>query len=138
MAILWTDELATGVREIDEQHKEMFRKINELLDACHQGRGHETVGEVLDFLDSYSRKHFQLEEQYMLDYGYPEYQQHKAHHREFISNVAEVKRRFQAEGPGVHIVVITNRVLAGWLNSHIRKVDKGLGQYLRPRLEKSG
>lgn len=138
MAILWTEELATGVREIDEQHKEMFRQINRLLDACHQGRGHEAVGTVLNFLDSYSRKHFQLEEQYMLDYHYPDYKQHKAQHQEFIGNVAEVKRRFLAEGPGVHIVVITNRVLAGWLNSHIRKVDKVLGKYLRPKLEKSG
>ncbi len=138
MGIQWTEALSVGVREIDEQHQEMFRRINQLLDACHKGKGHETVGEVLAFLDSYARRHFQLEERYMQQHNYPEYEQHRQQHNEFIANVAEVRRRYQQEGPGVHIVVITNRVLAGWLNSHIRKVDKGLGKYLQPLLEKSG
>jgi len=38
MAIEWTNDLATGVSEIDYQHKELFRRINSLLDACREGK----------------------------------------------------------------------------------------------------
>ncbi|MTI96322.1 MAG: bacteriohemerythrin [Firmicutes bacterium] len=134
MAIQWTDALLTGVEEIDNQHKEMFRWINHLLDSCHQGRGTETVGEVLEFLEGYSRSHFAREEEIMLANNYDRYEEHKKQHQQFIENLAEVKGRFEAEGPGVHIVVITNRVIAGWLNTHIRRVDKPLGEFLRQRV----
>lgn len=43
MAIEWTDELATGVNKIDNQHKELFKRINNLLDACNQGKGKDEV-----------------------------------------------------------------------------------------------
>jgi hemerythrin len=131
VAINWNDSLETGIPEIDNQHKEMFVRINQLLDACHQGRGQETLGDVLNFLEDYARRHFMDEEALMAAKGYPELASHREMHREFMANVAEVKRRFQEEGPGVHIVVITNRVIAGWLNTHIRRVDKKFGEFLR-------
>jgi hemerythrin len=131
MTIEWTAALATGVVEIDKQHQELFRRINELLDACHKGKGPEAVGEVLAYLDNYARLHFATEENYMVKYGFADYQTHREQHREFMTNVAEVRRRFTEEGPGVHIVVITNRVIAGWLNTHIRRSDKALGAYIK-------
>ena len=131
MAIEWTAALATGVEELDIQHKELFKRINELLDACHKGKGPEAVSEVLAYLDNYARLHFRTEENYMVKYNYSDYQNHRGQHREFMANIAEVRRRCSEEGPGVHIVVITNRVIAGWLNSHIRRSDKALGAYIK-------
>ncbi|MDD4658768.1 MAG: bacteriohemerythrin [Eubacteriales bacterium] len=130
MAIEWNASLSVGIEEIDKQHKELFRQINELIHACHQGRGVEAVGEVLSFLDSYVRLHFRTEESLMLKYGFPEFQAHRLQHQEFMANLAEVRRRFTEEGPGVHIVVITNRILAGWLNTHIRRSDKIFGVHV--------
>jgi hemerythrin len=46
MAIEWTDDLAVGIVEIDNQHKELFHQINQLLEACNQGKGKETVGKI--------------------------------------------------------------------------------------------
>ncbi|HOB34254.1 MAG: hemerythrin family protein [Firmicutes bacterium] len=131
MAIQWTDSLSVGVTEIDNQHKELFRQINVLIDACHKGKGAEAVGETLVFLDRYARMHFSTEEGYMERYQYPGLDVHRRQHQEFMDNLAEIRKRFEAEGPGVHIVVITNRILAGWLNTHIRRSDKALGDYIR-------
>lgn len=131
MAIEWNASLSVGIEEIDNQHKELFRQINELIHACHQGRGGEAVGEVLSFLDSYIRLHFRTEENLMLKYEFPEFQAHRLQHQEFMANLAEVRRRFSEEGPGVHIVVITNRILAGWLNTHIRRSDKIFGAHVK-------
>jgi len=131
MAIEWNDSLAVGIEEIDNQHKELFRRINDLIEACHQGRGAEAVGEVLAFLDSYARLHFSTEEGYMRKYNFPGLDGHHQQHQEFMANLAEVRNRFAKEGPGVHIVVITNRILAGWLNTHIRRSDKVLGAHIK-------
>jgi len=41
MALEWTDDLATGSEVIDYQHKELFKRINFLMEACRgerQGR----------------------------------------------------------------------------------------------------
>lgn len=38
MPIEWTQDLAVGVKIIDEQHKEIFRRVDSLLDACKAGR----------------------------------------------------------------------------------------------------
>lgn len=131
MAIEWNTSLSVGVEELDNQHKELFRRINELIAACHKGEGPEVVGEVLKFLDSYVRLHFGTEEDYMRKYDFPGMGEHCRQHQEFMDNLTEVRRRFSQEGPGVHIVVITNRILAGWLNTHIRRSDKVLGAHIK-------
>ena len=59
MAIQWNEELATGVLEIDNQHKEIFARINRLLEASSQGKGKQEVGRMIDFLGDYVISHFE-------------------------------------------------------------------------------
>ncbi len=130
MGIEWTNDLSVGNVEIDNQHRELFNKINQLLDACNQNRGKETVGEIIHFLGEYVVTHFSTEENYMIKHNYPDYVSHKEHHTEFINTFSELKNKFETDGPGAHIVILTNRVVVAWLNSHIRNVDKLLGAFL--------
>lgn len=134
MAIEWTDDLAVGVTEIDDQHKELFKKVNQLLDACSEGKGKETVGEIIKFLGEYVIHHFSCEEANMKKYNYPEFASHKAHHAQFITSFGELKDKFEADGPMPHIVIMTNRVVVGWLISHIRNVDRVMGDYLKTKM----
>ncbi len=39
MAVEWTEELLTGISDIDNQHKELLRRLKDLRTACHEGRG---------------------------------------------------------------------------------------------------
>jgi hemerythrin len=133
MAIEWTDDLAVGITEIDNQHKELFQQINQLLEACNQRKGKEAVGQIIDFLGAYVVTHFNCEEENMKKFNYPDYPKHKVLHTEFIKSFGELKAKFEADGPGTDIVIMTNRVVVGWLNSHIRNVDKLLGAYLKSK-----
>ncbi len=133
MTIEWTEDLSVGIKEIDDQHKELFNQINQLLDACNQNKGKETVGKIIDFLGKYVIEHFSCEEEQMKKFNYPDYASHKAHHSEFIKSFTDLKARFDTDGPGAHIVILTNRVVVGWLNSHIRNIDKLLGTYLKTK-----
>lgn len=131
MSVEWADYLATGVLEIDDQHKGLFKIINELLDACNQGKGKEEVGTVVRFLDEYVIKHFETEENAMKKYGYPDYSMHKAQHTQFIKNFSDLKREIELKGIGVNIVVKTNKMVVDWLVNHIRKTDIQLGAFLK-------
>jgi hemerythrin len=133
MAIQWTEDLSVGVTQIDKQHKELFNRVNNLLEACSKGRGRDIVQETIEFLGDYTITHFSTEERHMATHGYPEFKDHKAQHENFIEHFISLKKRVQEEGPGGHIVIETNRTIVTWLNSHIRNVDKKLGEFLKDK-----
>lgn len=73
----WTPSLSVGVSMIDEQHKTWFDKAEKLFEAGKKNQAKEYVGELLNFLDEYTRKHFADEEKYMLSIRYPAYDEQK-------------------------------------------------------------
>ena len=46
----WNNAMTTGVLDIDEQHRELIDKFNELVDAEASGVDRGKVGSILDFL----------------------------------------------------------------------------------------
>jgi hemerythrin len=132
--IEWTPDLAVGSPEIDRQHQELYRRINQLLEACSQGKGKEAVGQTLQFLSDYVVTHFGNEETYMIKHGYPQYTQHKALHTQFIKSLQQLQEDFNREGAGVTLVIKTNQFVVDWLNNHIRRVDTKLGGFLKGKM----
>ena len=135
----WTEDLAVGVEKIDEQHKELFEKINDLVAAVRQSVCKYKIGDVIRFLEDYAAFHFGEEERYMLKFGYPDYQAHKAQHEKFIANFQELKKELpKLEGgskPGSYdLSVETNKVVVDWILDHIAKVDKSLGKFLQDKV----
>ncbi|HHZ20157.1 MAG TPA: hemerythrin family protein [Firmicutes bacterium] len=133
MLVEWTEDLAVGVEEIDNQHKELYKRLNSLLEACSQGKGRETISQTLAFLGEYTVSHFSAEEKLMAKHNYPEIEQHKEQHKWFVEAFMDLKKQLEEYGPAGHIVIKTNRVLVGWLNSHIRNIDKKLGLFLQDK-----
>lgn len=131
MAIQWTDDLATGVAEIDNQHKELFKRIDQLFRARNQAKGRLEIGKTIVFLEKYVDTHFAAEEKNMVKRHYPDYAAHKAQHAYFRNNLLNIKRQIDEEGPGVHIIILTNRMVIDWLRDHIRKLDRAFGGYLQ-------
>lgn len=133
MSVEWSDDLVTGVREIDAQHRDLFAHINKLLDACKENRGKEEVGDMLRFLETYVYNHFSLEERAMVRYQYPGIDEHKAQHAEFLSELQKLKRKYIAEGATINTLVVTNHAVVYWLATHIRNIDKKLATFLREK-----
>lgn len=130
MALLWKDDLLTGVQTIDEQHQELFKRIGQLLEACRQGKGKAEVVSMVDFLVEYVQVHFADEEKLQRDSGYPDYKAHKALHDQWVVEIADLRQQLQQDGPTVSLVLQVNRTLVDWLTQHIRRVDKGLAKHL--------
>jgi hemerythrin len=131
MSISWNEDLATGLKTIDDQHKEIFKRINVLLDACAEGKGRGTVGDVLDFLAEYIVEHFADEESIQQLYGYPDYVVHKAQHDNFMYDLMAIIKKFKHEGASLTVVHQTNRLAVDWLIRHIKGEDKVLADFVK-------
>lgn len=134
MGIEWNEDLAVGVYIIDDQHKELFNRINNLLEACNLGKGKDTVDEIIKFLEDYVVSHFGEEEEIMKKHDYPYYQQHKEQHEQFVEQFSQLKNKLEKEGVGGHMAIYTNQVVVDWLQDHIIKVDKALGEFLNKEI----
>lgn len=130
----WDENLATGIAEIDSQHRELIERVNKLLEACTQGKGKEEVGGVIKFLGDYVVTHFGTEERYMAQYAYPEAAAHKRQHDDFVKTFTDLKSQFEAGGPSLQFVTRVNRTVVDWLINHISKSDKALGVYLKTKM----
>lgn len=128
MGIAWKDDLATGISEVDQQHRELFRRINAFLDACDHGTGKEELFDMLRFLDDYARLHFRAEELLQERYNYHDRVRHRGYHHWFIQQLTELKRRFFVEGPTGELLREINRLVVGWLLEHIAEKDQDFGR----------
>ena len=131
MAVKWSPEYAIGVEIIDNQHKQSFSAINNLLEACNQGKGKEEAGKVLKFLENYVVEHFTTEEGIQKESGFPEYEAHKRAHEGFIQSFSELKKVFEEEGPTLSFVVKINRIVVDWLIQHVTQADKKIGIFCK-------
>lgn len=133
MTIAWYPALAVGVAEVDEQHREIFRRVDALAKALMAHRGAEELEPLLGFLGGYVVEHFGAEERLMRRHAYPQRAQHEEEHRRFVEDFGELRREFAAEGASGFLLVKLNNRVAQWLTTHIGRTDRQLGQFLRER-----
>ena len=134
MSLQWTEDLSVGFGQIDDQHKELIDRYNDLLKACKEGRGRREVSEVLSFLGNYVSHHFGEEEQLMSESGYPEINQHIEQHTLLIEQVQNLQKDLVENGPSVSVLVNINTTLLNWLVAHIKNTDVQLGTFLQQRV----
>jgi hemerythrin len=131
MAISWDDRLLTGVTEIDNQHKEIFTRVNKFLDACKGQAGKSEVEDTIKFLGDYCIKHFNNEEIIQKQYGYPDMTNHIAAHTEFKNKFTELKARFDKEGPTIGFKLVFNTAVIEWLIQHIKGNDRKVADFIK-------
>ncbi len=132
MAIRWTRNLSVGIRAIDEQHKELFRRTGAFLDGL-AGKSRQDVGLLLSYLRSYAVIHFGEEEDAMRAARYPGYARHKAQHDQFIRDLLALSREQEKRrGAGVDPKALGARVRS-WLVDHVQSTDADMADFLLER-----
>jgi len=130
MSFEWSESLSTGIKEIDDQHKELIARINQLLDACTGKQDKEAVAGYLSFLREYVAYHFAAEERDMTQYKYPGLIAHEAEHEHFKQRVNQLYDSFRTHGATDQILVAAIRSSGEWLVDHIHKTDKAMAAFL--------
>jgi len=131
MAIQWTPNLSVGVEMIDEQHKIWFQKAAQLFEAGQKGQAKETILQMFDFLDDYTKFHFKDEEEYMKSIQYPGLDDQKRMHAGFIEELARLRKDYNESGGNVLLIINANKMVINWLTKHISTADKKIGEYAR-------
>ena len=93
MQVEWSDNLLLGIAHIDEQHKGLFKLLNELYAEIDQGRGYKVLHDTIAVLAGYSKIHFISEENYMDIKAYEHRYAHKVLHEDFHRKVSEYTAR---------------------------------------------
>lgn len=134
--IRWDESLLVGVDEIDDQHKKLVSIVNSLLKAFEAKESEESIDSLLSWLREYTVFHFNSEEEFMTDIGYPKLGEHSQQHAQLKNKVKEFQSaRFHHEGITAKEI---KALMAEWLLTHILENDMGIKLFLEEsRMEDS-
>ena len=68
--IQWSEKMSVGNSRIDQQHKTLVEMVNNIYQAISKGKGDNVMEETLTQLITYTRTHFDYEEQFMQQINY--------------------------------------------------------------------
>ena len=124
-----TKDLETGNIIIDKEHRELLKAVNDLMDACSDGKGRDHMIKTIKFLNDYVDSHFAHEERLQQKSGYPGMTAHKAFHEKYKQTLKEITSGISSDKPSVGELSKLNAHI-GLLITHIRTEDKKLGAFL--------
>ncbi|MGB2602658.1 MAG: bacteriohemerythrin [Candidatus Sulfotelmatobacter sp.] len=125
----WTEKLSVSVKVLDDDHKRLIALINDLHDGLKAGHGKETLGKILDGLVSYTRFHFEREEQFFAKTGYPNSHAHKKEHDDLTHQVLSVQAKYKG-GADTTLSMEVMDFLKTWLTNHIQGSDQKYSAHL--------
>ena len=130
----WTNDLDTGIKVIDNQHRRIVDYINELHSANESGDP-AVINHVLGELVDYTLSHFSFEEELQERANYPFFKAHKRVHEIFTKRVAEFQKR-AADGENVAPELLS--MLKIWLVNHIKGDDADYAESVKKMLGLEG
>ncbi len=131
MYIKWDESLSVGIQEIDDQHKELFDRINHLLRTIGEQHAQGELKKTLDFMEEYALLHFGAEEEQMILTNYGGYGEHKGQHDHMRDEITGLRARLAREGPNEKLLVYAQELLVDWLQRHIRSIDMKMARHLK-------
>lgn len=129
--IEWDDNLTTGIKSIDYEHKMLVERLNAVAEAIEKNLGEGAIAKTLDFLMDYTNFHFSNEEQFISDNGYPGLETQQNQHKQFKNQINQIILEFQEDGADKDIALQIHDFLFVWLKKHIMDVDHQLAQYVK-------
>ena len=105
----------------DKQHQQLFVLIDD-INAKKVDAG------VFRRLCDYAENHFQLEEEYMRELGYPKTEEHIDAHNRFRDELTSMMNNFYDFDEGFREALSV--FLSEWLKKHIYGIDKDLEDFV--------
>lgn len=131
MIIEFDENLLTGNKTIDDQHKELIDRIKSFVSACESGDSKIKAIKMLDYLDEYTEFHFNDEEKLQQSVNYPELTKHHEKHEEFKATIKTLYEFLEEhEGPNDQFTELVKTKVVDWLFNHIKTFDRSVAEYI--------
>ncbi|MBE0626560.1 MAG: hemerythrin family protein [Burkholderiales bacterium] len=125
----WTDDLYTGNKLIDGEHRALVGLVNALFETMNGGQGNERMSKAMHELIVYTGDHFGREEAQMERIQYVASLAHKAEHTKLLRQLTDLGAMLEAGGK-INIPAVSD-FLSEWLRNHILTMDMKLGAALQ-------
>lgn len=126
----WSSKFETGVKAIDNDHKALFDEIKQLALVLLEDGDRNAIDRAITCLENYVHEHFNREETFMINAGYPGTEGHIKSHRALTRQVALLKKINLKENAEIDPVKLV-QFLSDWLSHHIVNIDMAYVPYLQ-------
>ena len=135
--MMWKEKYKIGVGKIDQQHEELFRRVEDFVISLRKEGEWEDklpkVKETLEFMKGYVVTHFADEEAYQEEEGYPGLEAHRQVHEDFKTEVGEFAAKFEEQGYAEDLVQQFAGKLLAWLINHVAATDQKIADYVKSK-----
>ena len=126
--IEWNERFNIGITEIDTAHQRLFEIIGKLIHENEEAedleKRHQLCHEGIEYLKSYTMKHFAEEEAYMQSINYKDYATHKQLHDNLRDKtLPALEEELEVQNYSEESVQHFLGICIGWLTGHIMVED---------------
>ncbi len=121
----WSDDFLTGIRKMDEQHKEWLRILNKFYDTVNMENLPEKLAALLDEAIAYTEFHFREEEAMLAKHRFPDLTLQKKEHERIKKELLAFKGRL--EGDLLYISKPVTDDMKDWFYNHVTGLDRNYG-----------
>ena len=126
----WRKEYRIHVPAIDQSHRHLFNKVNELI-AAFIIADITKVRLIFSYLASHIAESNDDEEMLMQEYDYPFIEAHLQEHKRFIENFMALKEEVDTDNyDAVYLSFRTQLLFQDWFGGHIAQSDHHAGRHL--------
>lgn len=118
----------TGIREIDRQHAELLESLQKLASWIGTPSEVAAVFSAISYLNDYVDRHFQFEERFLEENGYPNLPKHVEEHAAIRTKVADLTSKIL---DGTEITEEIMKTMSDWIVGHIGEEDLEYAQFLK-------
>jgi hemerythrin-like metal-binding protein len=122
MSIEWKEEYLLGLQKIDNQHKNLFKIMNELYNIINEKKDFTLIKNLIKELNTYAEEHFGLEEGYFEKFNFELKEHHIKFHREFKEKIIELELKNKEDKIQACFDLID--YLENWFLGHVLHEDK--------------
>lgn len=130
--LVWSEKLTLLDATIDNQHKNIFNLINEIIDTDQLYPKSDKFAKTLSQLSDYGLIHFQSEETLMKKLNYPKFTEHKMDHLNYIYKVSMFNLNFRDVNHTQPRIVL--KFIRDWWFNHILDMDMDFSNFVRQTL----
>lgn len=126
--ITWSEEFSVGDASLDSQHLYIIDLINRIIDCQNRPSHSDLIISTLSEINNYSRYHLEYEEALLERLDYPEFNEHKALHFEYLEKTSDLSSKAQNFDKNVTDEIL--EFLKDWWLNHILVEDMKYKSFL--------
>jgi hemerythrin len=120
----FTPELATGIKDIDNQHRSLISWANAVFSMGDADGDGALALRAARFLFAYVEYHFAAEEYAMVAVAYPQVDRHRRQHAELTKQVTAIRKAMESGATFRAVAGSLHILLEDWLLHHIGHSDR--------------